>query len=63
MTRKQKKYCNRPIECIRKHPVGGNGRNNTYQDLRNYCIDQFNERWNEFEHQLFILASHSANRE
>lgn len=26
------------------------------EDFRNYCIDQFNERWNEFEHPVFVLA-------
>jgi hypothetical protein len=27
-----------------------------YENFRNYCIDKFNERWNEFEHPVFILA-------
>lgn len=26
------------------------------EDFRNYCIDQFNERWKEFEHPVFVLA-------
>jgi hypothetical protein len=29
---------------------------NIYEDFRNYCIDQFNERWKEFEHPVFILS-------
>ena len=29
---------------------------NIYNNFQNYCIDQFNERWNEFEHPVFILA-------
>jgi hypothetical protein len=27
-----------------------------YENFRNYCIDQFNERWTEFEHPIFTLA-------
>ena len=26
-----------------------------YENFRNYCIDQFNERWKEFEHPIFIF--------
>lgn len=26
------------------------------ENFRNYCIDQFNKRWDEFEHPIFVLA-------
>ena len=28
----------------------------TYENFCNYCIDKFNERWNEFDYPIFALA-------